>query len=327
MDYPALARQLVRALRGRRSQLALSRWLGFDSNVVYTWESGRRWPSPANFFRLCDKVGVDLPGSMQHFLGGMPDELRDVDWLKRETAALFLDHLRGATTVVEIARRVGTNRVSVGRWLKGEAEPRLPEFLSLIEATSSRLLDFLACLTEPEKLPAARAGWSRLEAQRKVAYELPWSHGVQRVLELEQYRKQAQHDAAWIAARLGISEPEVEQCVEALADSGLIVRRGRHWVAANQAPVDTRRDAAAGRALKLHWSDVARSRLPGLEPNRRDLFSYALCSVSERDWERMRELHMGYHQELVRVITESSPAERVVLINLQLLRLDEPSVQ
>lgn len=323
MDYEELSRQLIRALRGHRSQPALSRWLGFESNVLYTWESGRRWPTAANFFYLCQKVGVDLDPSLNAFLGGTPDELVAADWTARSSAARLLNHLRGATPVVELARRVGTNRVSVARWLKNEAEPRLPDFLHLIEAASGRVLDFLACLTEVTKLREATDAWRKLQAQRQVAYELPWSHAVLRVLELTHYQRLSAHSDQWVADRLGIQVDTATRCLEALADSGLIQRRGRHYRLTEVGAVDTRQNPRAGRALKRHWAQVAEARLPALEGAKSDLFSYALCSVSERDWERLRELHMGYHQELRRVITDSEPAERVVLINLQLLRLDE----
>ena len=45
MDYETLAKELIRALRGKRSQVALSRRLRYGSNVVRTWEAGRRFPS------------------------------------------------------------------------------------------------------------------------------------------------------------------------------------------------------------------------------------------------------------------------------------------
>ena len=88
--------------------------------------------------------------------------------------------------------------------------------------------------------------------------------------------------------------------------------------------VDTRRNPDAGRVLKQHWASVALARLPALEPRENDLFSYNLFTVSEKDWERLRELHIAYYQELRRLIEASEPAERVALVNLQLMRLDEP---
>ena len=56
MDFEALAQQLVRAIRAHRSQTAFSRWLGYKSNVVYTWEAGRRWPTASEFVRAGQKT-------------------------------------------------------------------------------------------------------------------------------------------------------------------------------------------------------------------------------------------------------------------------------
>jgi hypothetical protein len=36
MDFDTTGRELLQALRGERSQVALSRRLGFSTNVVYT---------------------------------------------------------------------------------------------------------------------------------------------------------------------------------------------------------------------------------------------------------------------------------------------------
>jgi transcriptional regulator with XRE-family HTH domain len=324
MDHDDLAKQLIRALRGKRSQVALSRRMKCRSNVVYSWESGRRWPTAATFFALAERCGVDVNQGITGFLRTLPDELVDRDFTEPQAVGQLLSHLREGTTLVELACKVGTNRVSLSRWLKAQAEPRLPEFLRVIDHSSLRLLDFLAIFVPPEQLPAAKKAWSTLEAQRKVAYSLPWSHAVMRVLELRAYRRLPQHKPGFIAKRLGISEAVEEECLEALAKSKLIARQRKRWVATQVLTVDTRRNPDAGRVLKLHWAEVAMQRLPALEPRENDLFSYNLFTVSEADWDRLRELHIAYYQELRRVIESSEPAERVALVNVQLMRLDEP---
>lgn len=326
MDHEALAKQLIRALRGRRSQVALSRRLKCRSNVVYTWESGRRWPTAAVFFHLAERTGIDVVAGIAQFLGALPPILEGRNFAEPETVALFLSHLREGTTLVELARRVGTNRVSLARWLKGEAEPRLPELLRVIDASSLRLLDFVAVFVPPDRLPEAREKWRVLEAQRTVAYSLPWSHAVMRLLETEAYRHLPQHQPGFIARRLGISDAEEAECLRALATSELIAKRRKRWVTTQVLTVDTRRNPGAGRALKQHWAQVALGRLPALEPRENDLFSYNLFNVSEKDWVRLRELHIAYYQELRRIINASEPAERVALVNVQLMRLDEPVV-
>ncbi len=324
MDHEQLSVQLIRALRGRRSQVALSRRMGCRSNVLYTWESGRRFPTAAVFFELAERVGIDVMGAVTRFLGVLPEALKGKSLREPAAVAALLDHLKEGTTVVELSRRVHKNRVSVGRFLKGEAEPRLPAFLELIEATSLRLLDFVDAFVPAAELGAAADAFRVLEAQRRVAYELPWSHAVLRVLELEAYQARGAHDDDFVAARLGIGVDEVARCVRALSDSKLVVRKRGRWVATQVLAVDTRRNPDAGRVLKRHWADVGRERLPALEPSGEDLFSYNLFTVSERDFARLRELHVAYYQELRRVIEQSSPAERVAVVNLQLFRLDAP---
>src|SRR5688500_10591125 len=113
MDHERLAVQLIRALRGRRSQAALSRRMGCASNVLYTWESGRRFPTAAVFFELAERVGVDVSGVLTRFLGVLPESLRGRSLRAPAAAAALLSHLNEGTSVVELARRVDKNRVSV----------------------------------------------------------------------------------------------------------------------------------------------------------------------------------------------------------------------
>jgi hypothetical protein len=70
--------------------------------------------------------------------------------------------------------------------------------------------------------------------------------------------------------------------------------------------------------LKTWWSEQALQRL---RLNREGLFSYNLFTVSERDYHRLRELHLAYFRELRSIVAQSEPAERVVLANVQLLPL------
>lgn len=322
MDHNALAKQLIRSMRAGRSQMALSRRLRCRSNVVYTWEAGRRFPTAAVFFRYAALVHVDVPAGIGGFLGSLPPELTGADWGEAATTAALLRHLQEGTTAAALARTLGTNRVSVGRWLKGEAEPRLPDLLRLIAATSLRLLDFLDIFSPPSNLPEVREAWGVLEAQRRLAYNLPWSHAVMRVLELSDYRALPRHREGFVAARLGIGLEEERRCIQALSESKLIARRRGRWVVKDVLVVDTTRAPEAGLSLKAHWAKVGLARMPALEPGGRDLFSYNLFTVSEADWERLRELHIAYYHELRRIIDGSGPADRVGLVNLQLMRLD-----
>ena len=66
-------------------------------------------------------------------------------------------------------------------------------------------LDFVAVFADPASLASTRAAWHDLQAQLRVAYDLPWSHAVLRALELSDYRRLPRHEPGFVARRSGIS--------------------------------------------------------------------------------------------------------------------------
>lgn len=320
-DHDRLATELVRALRGRRSQAQISRRLGFRSNVLYTWEAGSRWPTAADTLRLAAACRVDVGAAWARFYRTPPPWLAAADLLRPATIARLADDLRGTVPVVEVARRAGRSRFAVARWLAGDAEPRLPDWLRLVDATSLRLLDWLACFVDMDALPSVRDDWHRLEAERRAAYELPWTQAVLRALELQAYRTLREHDDAWVAARLGLPEAEVRRSVDTLLAAGQLVRREGRLELVESGTTDTRRDPAAGRRLKAHWAAVGLERLQG---GAEGLFSYNVFSVSGADHARLRELHLAYFRELRAIVAQSTPGEEVVVANVQLFGLGAP---
>lgn len=318
MDFELLAAQLIRALRGRRSQLAFSRRLGFRTNVVHTWEAQRRWPTASRALHVAKRAGVEPIAALTRFYRTPPPWLASAS-PSPELVARFLQDLRGRAKVAEVAKRTGRSRFAVARWLEGAAEPRLPDFLRLVDAMSLRVLDFVAAFVDPAELPSVTDSWRRLEAGRRAAFELPWSHAVLRVLELESQRR-GPHQPGSIAVQLGISEEEERRCLEALLSSGQLEWDGERYRVSGQL-TDTRHYPEAGRLLKIWWAERALERL---KQQREGQFSYNLFAVSERDYERLRELHLAYYRELRRIVAESEPAERVVLAHLWLVPLTSP---
>lgn len=319
LDYEQLAREWVRALRGQRSQTAFSRRLGCRTNVVYTWEAGRRFPAASKGLWAAERVGLDVRSAVARFYRTPPDWLATSDLCEPAAVARLLEDLRGRTSIQELSERTGRSRFAVSRWLKGGAEPRLPDFFRLIEATTLRLLDFLSVFVDPAALPSVAAAWSELQSARRAAYELPWSHAVLRALELQSYQRLSKHVPGWIAARLSITPEQEAECLELLSSGGQIKLKAGRYVPAPASTVDTRLNPEAGKSLKQWWTQVALERLPRSS----GLFSYNLFTVTEKDYQRLRELQLSYYRELRTIVAKSEPAERLVLANMHLLPLDE----
>lgn len=319
LEYEKIASDFLRAVRGKRSQAAFSRRLGYRTNVLYLWEAGRSFPTAANALSAASRAGIDLRVSLASFYHRSPDWLDRVDPTTREGVAALLNDLRGRTGINDLAKATGKSRFALARWLRGDAEPKLPEFLLLIEKTSQRLLDFLAALVDPKLLPSIHRAWEELEATRRAAFDMPWTQAVLRVLELRDYADLQRHIPGWIAKRIGISLAEEQQCLQLLARTHQISLRQGRWQLRDVMAVDTRRDPAAERNIKRWWSEIALDRL---QSGVAGIFSYNVFAVSEKDLAIITDLHRAYFRQIRNIIAQSEPSERVVVASLQLAPLD-----
>ena len=323
MNFAQVAAEWLRFIRGKRSQRGFSKRLGYSSNIAYRWESQVCFPTAAQTFALLERAGVRQLGALDAFFGSPASTAHD-ELATRQGIAQVLRQLRGQTSLVELARRSGFSRFSIARWLSGAAEPRLPEFLAMVEATSFRCLDFLSHFVSVERLPSVAADWRALNAARKAAYDVPWSHAVLRALELTDYAQLGKHRSGWLARRLGISQAEEERCLAALAAAQQIRRSEGRWVVDQTHTLDTRADRARSRKLKGEWLKVALSRL---ESGVSGVFGYNLMAISRADLARLREMHLAYFRDMQALVADSAPSECVVLFNADLFALDAQALE
>jgi len=319
-EYDAIASEFLRAIRGKRSQTAFSRRLGYRTNVLYLWEAGRSFPTAAATLSAVARSGVDIRDALAHFYHRTPEWLESCDPSSRQGVASLLNDLRGRTGISELAKSTGKSRFALARWLRGDAEPKLPEFFLLIEKTSLRLLDFIKCFVDPAQLPSVARAWDELEATRRAAFDMPWTQAVLRTLELRDYADLERHVPGWIAKRISIGMKEEQQCLQLLARTHQITFRHGHWQLRDVMAVDTRRDPAAERLVKRWWNEVALSRL---DQGATGISSYNVFAVSEKDLATINDLYRAYFRQIRAIIAQSEPSERVVLASMQLLPLDE----
>jgi len=240
--------ELLKSLRGRRSQSAFSGWLGYSSNVQYLWESGRAFPRAARFFAIAERTARPVDVAVSRLYPRPPAALAGRSLTKPEGITALLVDLKGNRSILDLARSTGQSRFAIARWLAGKSEPRLPDFLRLIEGVSLRLLDFLSGFVDPLTLPSVAPAWRRLEAARRTAYDSPWSHAVLRALELEAYRELPRHVSGWIAERVGINREQEEQSLKLLSEMGQVRKRRGHYQVVESSLVDTRRNPEAARS-------------------------------------------------------------------------------
>jgi transcriptional regulator with XRE-family HTH domain len=310
------AAQFLRALRGRRSQVAWARRLGYRGNPMTNWERGKRFPTAQEVLRAAGVAGHDVGTRFLSFAPTAPLEPAPDGY----ALAAWLDRLRGGASIVELAQRSGQSRFSVRRWLLGEAEPRLPDFFRLLDALTGRLPEWVAAFVPIEGVPSLAERHRRVLAAKRVAFDAPWSEAILRLLETTHFERLRRHDVAMVAESCGIELVEAQRCLDLLLESGIVTRARGKYKASGALSVDTQGGRAALQRLKAHWANVAAQRL--LEaPRQQDLFAYNVISLAEADLDRVREILRAAYREIRTLVAASEPSEAVALVNLQLLEL------
>jgi hypothetical protein len=241
-----------------------------------------------------------------------------IDTTSPEAVASFLRHLRGKTPVVRLATLSGFSRYSIARWLEGSSEPRLPDFLRLVDASSRRLLDLVAALEDPARLPALRDSWQRQQLARAAAYDLPWSHAVLRALELRGSPRGLSAQQAFIARKLGIDSGQVREALRVLSAMDQVKKTRDRFVPRQVDTIDTGSDPERAHELKVTWTSTALERLRAKKPGH---YGWSLFAVSDADFVRLNSLHLQYVRAMREIIASSREGECVGLYCAQLLDL------
>jgi transcriptional regulator with XRE-family HTH domain len=323
MDYKTIAQQLVRALRGARSQTACNRRLGYSSNVLHAWETGARKPTMSDLWRLASLSRVDVPLALRSLL--RKDVHLEQSVLHSGTGIdgrAWLLELTAGWSAAELARELGCNRNTVARWFQGQTEPKVHQLLHLVQLTTQRLLDFVAGFVPLNEIPSLSRSAEDLRRQRLLAYEMPWAHAVLRALEVEDYRRLQHHEPGFIATRLGLSLEQEESALQALAEAKQIRKTRGLWRPASVLSVDTSPNRAADVQLKRYWAALGSQRVSERALEAGALFSYNVFTISDEGFQQIRRAHLEYYDRLRAIVAEHQAPTRVVLANVHLIPLD-----
>ncbi len=314
--FEQIAAQVLRALRGKRSQRAFARRLGYRANPITDWEHGRRFPTAVETLRAAHVIGVNVTRAFSEFHAAPPPPCS----AGRFAVAPWLSAIRGTTPIAHVAARAGCSRFAMARWLSACAQPRLPDFFRCVDACTDRLPDLVAALVPIEAVPSLLARYRAMRAARRVAFDAPWTEAVLRVLEIQAYRARRTHDDDFVAQRLGIPVEVVSAALQHLEAAAVIRLDNRLWRQDRPLTVDTRGAPGDLSELLRHWNAIGHDRIAKRHPS--DFFAYNVMSCSLADYERIRDLLRRTFREIQSIVAASEPSERVALLNLQLLEFD-----
>lgn len=321
LDFEQASRELLRALRARRSQAAFSRRLGYRSNVAAKWESGQRMPSASEALRYSSLLGVDVPGMLRGFHPNVVPETRQGEVVLHR----WLSALRGTQRLADVAGKSQLSRYSVGRFLNGHSQPRLPQFLSLVEALTQRADELVDNWVGIDRVPALKPRFLRVQAARQAMLQQPLCLAVMCLLDtraLRALRRAAQE--AELTRLLERPLPEMRECLRVLCAGGVIDASLDRYLPISALTVDTRPHRARSLSLQAHWSTLAARHAERPGPN--DVCSYNVFSIARKDYGKLKQLQREFYRTARSLIAASEPTELAALLLVQMVAWD-PEVE
>lgn len=208
-DARAVARQVLRALRGKRTQSGMSRALGYGYNQYAKWEKGFKRVYWEDFTRICGLKRHPLSAWLEelYFLPEFGNTMSGHAFLGELLRAHFGGDARA------LAQALGAPLSTTRRWMSGETA--LP-----FEAA----LRGLACQPRSLGVLVSRLGCGAGTAAPKVSFdEIPFATAVQHFVGTREYRARRRHDARLLARKLRLSGDQAARAVERLVAAGHLV--------------------------------------------------------------------------------------------------------
>lgn len=301
-----LLTELVRAVRGRRSQAKINKKLGYSFNQIYNWESAHVQPSWIDFVRLCAVCGVDLKAVLSNLFSFQGD------------AAQCAELLRAIAPAYEIKRIAASCKTSVSRvrrWTAGDSVPKLANILQLIDAVF--LLErFIELLVGPDRVPSMTAAIGKHAVHRQLHRRFPFTGAMLHALECANARR----SAAGLASMLGIDLTTVTEAIREAADAGLVTTRG-HSLQAAEADVNFAGDFTAMQAPSIYWLRRAlkyKESLTTQPATREDFFGYLVFPTNPASRKLVLEAYAAFFAKARMIADEATgPFDAVSVVSAQ----------
>jgi hypothetical protein len=295
--------------RGERSQAAVSDGMAMASNVVWSWEHGRRAPSTARLFACLWACDIDVRAALERFFApARPAWLRHLQARRPFPTAALVEHIKGAETTAAFAARVGFDRFVTARWLGNATEPAFPKLLQLVDRGLSRLPDFVDAFVPATKLDELAELLRRTRLLRELAYDHPESEAVLRVVERGGARREG------LAAQLpGLDGRKVARALTKLLEAGVVRRDARGQLElAYSLSVHTGRDERRAAELRKFWGHT----LVDAAASADDVRSYVIFQASDRELDTLRREVRDFYAALRRRIRTFEGLDHVVGVSV-----------
>ena len=313
MDYISLQTDLVKILRGRRTQDYLNKKMSYQFNQVHKWETGKVRISWLEFIKLCQVGEKDLSGTMKacfSYSGSL------------KNSANLVQHFTANHKKTEIVAELNISRSTLSRWLNGVLIPDAVQFFQLMHLYSSDFFFFVEELAGSRNIPSLKAELDKEHAYLKAYEKYPWLSVLLSALDITSYRDNPTTSQLAKICKLPVSS--VKEAVEDLVSAGLLVWNGKQWTAEIQ-KINFRGSRTGTRQVGRYVYERTLQGYPCAFGNEDMRYSWKIFSLNRTQYDVMIQKYTEFFNELGQFINkgqENTDADRVYIFSSAFIDLE-----
>lgn len=315
MNYPQLKRELLIALRGKRTQGQVVQKLGLTYNQVYRWEVGATKLLWTDFVLFCEACRVPLAEAFQKCFS-YKSSLSDY--------AKIIKHFGTKSTQTQVAKALGVSRYTFSRWLHGKTCPTFEQVLALIDYGSAEFFLFIESLANPKDLPSVRDSIQQIQEQRQVIESHPWLSAVLSALDLQAIAE-IKYSAEWMQKKAKLSRPIVHRTVEELKKAQLIEKKNNTYVPSLEKFSAVKGISRQGRQkLVQFWNQRILDYIATSFDSKQSRNSFKVFTLRAQDYAKILERYTEFFNDVASIINSSqNKADKIYLFTMNLIDFED----
>lgn len=217
---------VLKNLRLKKSQIQMSRKLGYKFNLYGKWESGAKklmWNDLVKVIKL-NKIPLAYI---------LEDHYKISDPLKKSEAITILRHFLDFyfhKDVKSMSDYLEASETQIQRWVKGNTKVPALVIFKLLIYRPQHFVHFLDNLPLASLAPEIKDELDRMKALAQAQVTVPYSSAVLYFLETSEYQILTRHNPQLIQQKLQLTAKQVEAALQLLQNNNSIEFDGEKYV-------------------------------------------------------------------------------------------------
>lgn len=301
MKSAALLPQLIRSLRGRKTQRQLSQRLGYSSNQVHRWESGQVQISWNEFFRLASDCSVDL--------GKILRSVYSIDW-DVSLSHLFFSNFGSKLDQASLLGGLEISRYQYYRYRRDESDAPAYLIFQLIYLSGTQFYFFLDQILKGKEYGSLFPIVELHRKESELGYQYPQMFAILSAISLPMYQNSKGLHEEWLAKKVGIDADLFSTIIDHMKKINLIVQDGKKYklLKDKSAPEYSREGV---KKILLHWNDVVREKILTQYPVEHNFTGYQEFSVSAEGLKKIQTRYREFYSDIASIVSTDDVESRV----------------